>query len=125
MKTKISLLLSFILMATISSFAQAPQRRTVEERVKFVMEKLSALNLDQSQAQKTDSVFVDYYKAQEKMREDARASGNRPGRSVYQKMMTDRDEKLKAIFTAEQYTKFKNEVEDSLRPQIQTHEGNN
>jgi hypothetical protein len=75
MKTKISLLLSFILMATISSFAQAPQRRTVEERVKSVMEKLSALNLDPAQTQKTDSVFMDYYKAQDKMREAARESG--------------------------------------------------
>ncbi|HEV2832770.1 MAG TPA: hypothetical protein VGW31_12390 [Hanamia sp.] len=124
MKTKISLLLSFILMATISSFAQAPQRRTVEERVKFVMEKLSALNLDQSQAQKTDSVFVDYYKAQEKMREDARASGERPDRSVFEKMTNDRNEKLKAIFTADQFTKYKNEVEATLRPQRQRSQGN-
>jgi periplasmic protein CpxP/Spy len=124
MKTKISLLLSFILMATISSFAQAPQRRTVEERVKLVMEKLSALNLDQSQAQKTDSVFVDYYKAQEKMREDARASGERPDRSVFEKMTNDRNEKLKAIFTADQFTKYKNEVEATLRPQRQRSQGN-
>jgi uncharacterized protein YbcC (UPF0753/DUF2309 family) len=124
MKTKISLLLSFILMATISSFAQAPQRRTVEERVKSVMEKLSALNLDQSQVQKTDSVFVDYYKAQEKMREDARASGERPDRSVFEKMTNDRNEKLKAIFTADQITKYKNEVEATLRPQRQRSQGN-
>ena len=124
MKTKISLLLSFILMATISSFAQAPQRRTVEERVKSVMEKLSVLNLDQSQTQKTDSVFVEYYKAQEKMREDARASGERPDRSVFEKMTNDRNEKLKAIFTADQFTKYKNEVEATLRPQRQRSQGN-
>ena len=124
MKTKISLLLSFILMATISSFAQAPQRRTVEERVKSVMEKLSVLNLDQSQTQKTDSVFVEYYKAQEKMREDARASGERPDRSVFEKMTNDRNEKLKVIFTADQFTKYKSEVEATLRPQRQRSGGN-
>jgi hypothetical protein len=124
MKTKISLLLSFILMATISSFAQAPQRRTVEERVKFVMEKLSALNLDPAQTQKTDSVFMDYYKAQDKMREAARASGERPDRSVFEKMNNDRNEKLKAIFTADQFTKYKNEVEATLRPQRQRSAGN-
>ncbi|HEY9340858.1 MAG TPA: hypothetical protein VJ279_12390 [Hanamia sp.] len=124
MKTKISLLLSFILMVTISSFAQGPQRRTVEERVKSVMEKLSALSLDQSQTQKTDSVFMDYYKAQDKMREDARTSGERPDRSVFEKMTNDRDEKLKAIFTADQFTKYKNEVEATLRPQRQRSAGN-
>jgi hypothetical protein len=124
MKTKIGLLLSFILMATISSFAQAPQRRTVEERVKSVMEKLSALNLDQSQTQKTDSVFMEYYKAQDKMREEARASGERPDRSVFEKMTNDRNEKLKAIFTADQFTKYKNEVEATLRPQRQRSQGN-
>lgn len=49
--------------------------------------------------------------------EDARASGERPDRSVFEKMTADRDEKLKAIFTAEQFTKFKNELEATLRPQ--------
>lgn len=125
MKTKISLLLSFILMASFSSFAQGQQRRTVEERVKAVMEKLSTpLSLDASQTQKTESVFTDYYKAQDKMRENARTSGERPDRSVFEKMTNDRDEKLKAIFTADQFTKYKNEVEASLRPQRQRSGGN-
>ena len=126
MKSKFTLLVAFMLMATTTMLAQGFQRQTVPERVKTAMDKIKGpLHLDQSQAEKTDSIFTEFYSTQNKMREDARASGNRPGRSVYQKMMTDRDEKLKAIFTAEQYTKFKNEVEDSLRPQIQTHEGNN
>ena len=85
----------------------------------------SALQLDQAQADKTDSVFTEFYTAQNKMREDARASGTRPDRSVYQKMMSDRDEKLKAIFTADQFTKFKNEVEESLRPQRPANQGSN
>ena len=51
------------------------------------------------------------------MREDARASGTRPDRSVFEKMMNDRDDKLKAIFTNEQYKKYKDEVEATLRPQ--------
>ncbi|MGH2564547.1 MAG: hypothetical protein ACRDE5_08540, partial [Ginsengibacter sp.] len=56
---------------------------------------------------------------QDKMREDARASGNRPDRSVFEKMRNDRDEKLKAIFTDDQYKKFKDEVEPTMRPQRQ------
>ena len=54
-----------------------------------------------------------------KMFQDARDSGNRPDRSAFEKLMEDRDAKLKGIFTDDQYTKFKNEVEQTLRPQDQ------
>jgi hypothetical protein len=125
MKTKINMLVALILIATTGVFAQGMQRRTVPERVKATMDKITApLNLDASQASRTDSVFTDYYTAQMKMFEDARASGNRPDRSEFEKLSADRDAKLKEIFTADQYTKFKNEVEETLRPQRQTHEGN-
>jgi hypothetical protein len=125
MKTKITMLIALILMTTTGIFAQGMQRRTVPERVKATMDKITTpLNLDASQASRTDSVFTDYYTAQMKMFQDARASGNRPDRSEFEKLSADRDAKLKVIFTADQYTKFKNEVEDSLRPQRQSHEGN-
>ena len=119
MKTKISMLVAFLFAATISTYAQqGMQRRTVEERVQAAMTKLTdSLKLDQAEQDKTKAVFTDYYTAQNKMREDARASGNRPDRSVFEKMMNDRDEKLKAIFTEEQYKKYKDEVEATLRPQ--------
>lgn len=120
MKTKITMLIAFILIATTSIYAQGPQRRTVAERVKMATDKITdPLKLDQSQVDKTSSVFTDFYTAQDKMREDARASGNRPDRSVFEKLSNDRDEKLKAIFTPDQYTKFKSEVEATLRPQRQ------
>lgn len=118
MKSKITMLFALILIATTGIYAQGMQRRTVPERVKATMDKITpALNLDASQQTKTDSTFTDYYTAQMKMFEDARASGNRPDRSVFQKLTDDRDAKLKEIFTADQYTKFKNGVEESLRPQ--------
>jgi len=120
MKTKITMFVALILMATTGIYAQGMQRRTVPERVKSAMDKITpALNLDASQQSRTDSAFTDYYNAQMKMFQDARASGNRPDRSEFQKLADDRDAKLKEIFTADQYTKFKNEVEDSLRPQRQ------
>ena len=125
MKTKITMLIALILIATTGIFAQGMQRRTVPERVKATMDKITpALNLDASQQSRTDSAFTDYYTAQMKMFQDARASGNRPDRSEFEKLSADRDAKLKVIFTADQYTKFKNEVEETLRPQRQTHEGN-
>ncbi len=118
MKSKITMLFALILIATTGIYAQATQRMTVPERVKATMDKVTpALTLDATQQAGTDSVFTDYYTAQMKMFEDARASGNRPDRSVFQKLADDRDAKLKGIFTAGQYSKFKSEVEESLRPQ--------
>ena len=120
-----TLFFTFILFATTGIYAQSIQRKSISERVKTTMNKITApLKLDASQASRTDSVFTEYYNAQHKMMTDARAAGTRPGRSDFEKIMNDRDEKLKVIFTESQYTKFKNEVEDSLRPQWQSHEGN-
>ena len=121
MKTKITTFIAFLFAMTISANAQqgmGMQRRTVEERVKSVMDKLTTpLSLDTAEQSKTAAVFTDFYRAQDKMRADARASGNRPDRSEFVKMMNDRDDKLKTIFTDDQYKKFKDEVEPTLRPQ--------
>ena len=105
------MLFALILIATTGIYAQGMQRRSVPERVKATMDKITpALNLDASQQSRTDSAFTDYYTAQMKMFQDARESGNRPDRSQFEKLMQDRDAKLKDIFTADQYTKFKNEL---------------
>ena len=119
MKTKITMLVALILMvATSGIYAQGMQRRTVPERVKATMDKITpALSLNATQQTQTDSAFSDYYNAQMKMFTDARTSGNRPDRSEFQKLTDARDAKLKTIFTDDQYTKFKSEVEESLRPQ--------
>lgn len=119
MKTKISMLVALLFAATISTQAQqGMQHRTVEERVKSAMDKISdPLKLDNTQQDKTTAVFTDYYTAQNKMREDARASGTKPDRSVMEKMVNDRDDKLKSIFTDEQFKKFKDNIEPTLRPQ--------
>jgi hypothetical protein len=119
MKTKISMLVAFLFAATISTHAQqGMQRRTVEERVKSAMDKISdPLKLDKAQQDKTAAVFTDYYTAQDKTREEARASGTRPDRSVMEKRMSDRDDKLKSIFTDGQFQKFKSDIEPTLRPQ--------
>lgn len=117
MKTKITMLLSFILMTSASLFAQNFPRLSVEERVKGIMEKLAPLNLDAIQTTKTDSVFTQSYRMQSNMMDSLRASGERPDRNVFEKMTNDRDAKLKAIFTEAQYKKYKDEVEATLRPQ--------
>ena len=118
MKTKFTMLIALILIATTGIYAQGMQRQTVPERVKTAMDKITTpLALNDTQVASTTTVFTDYYTAQSKIFEDARASGQRPDRSTFQKMNDDRDAKLKAIFTPDQYTKFKSEVEATLRPQ--------
>ncbi|MEP6583718.1 MAG: hypothetical protein ABJA90_05615 [Ginsengibacter sp.] len=120
MKTKIIMIVAFLIATATTTNAQQQgfQRKTLEERVQSAMTKISdSLNIDQSQKEKTNAVLTDFYKSQDKMREDARASGNRPDRSVFDKMTNDRDEKLKQIFTEDQFKKFKASVEPTLRPQ--------
>ena len=82
MKTKIIMLIAFILIATTDIYAQGFQRRTVPERVKMTMEKLAPLSLDATQQHNTDSVFTDFFTAQQKMLQDARVfrQASRPKR---------------------------------------------
>ena len=102
MKTKITMLVAFILMATTGIYAQGMQRRTVPERVKMTMDKITpALNLDATQQASTDSVFTDFYTSQMKMFQDARSAGERPDQGQMQKLRDERDAKLKEIFTAD------------------------
>lgn len=118
---KAKFLVALCLFVSVSFMAVAQQgggqQRTVEERVKTVMDKLTpGLNLDKDQQTKTDSVYTDYYKSMQKLREQMQ-QGNRPDRSEFEKIAGDRDEKLKTIFTADQFKKFKDELEPALRPQ--------
>jgi hypothetical protein len=66
MKTKILLLVILMIAATSSIFAQQGnlQPRTVEQRVKSAMEKISTpLNLNKDQVQKTSCFFRILYPA--------------------------------------------------------------
>ena len=121
MKRIFFMLAAIMLTSTVAVKAQGGgmQRRTVEENVKLVMEKLADLKLDKGQTAKTDTTFTHYFKDRDKMFEEMR-SGNGDRSQVREKMtslMTDRDEKLKKIFTDAQYKKWKEEIEPSMRPQ--------
>ena len=97
------------------------QRRTPEEKLKMVKEKLTDLKLDKDQTTKSDSTFLDFYKAQDKVFEEMRAGGGAPDRDAIrekmQKLAGERDEKLKKIFTEDQFKKWKDEIEPTTRPQ--------
>ena len=121
MKQKIKLLLLFVFAGIIGSQAIAQDqtsirpRRTVEERVKIVMDKLTTeLQLTATQQPDVQATFTDFYKANEKLMAGMEP-GTRPDRSEMMKLMEARDAKLKTNLTEAQYKKFKDEVEPSMR----------
>ncbi|HEU4576072.1 MAG TPA: hypothetical protein VFS36_13800 [Chitinophagaceae bacterium] len=121
MKRKLILVAAIFLAGTLFVNAQGGfPRRTVEERVKMVMDKMSPLNLDKDKLTQTDSVFTQYYKDMDAKRQEMMNSGSMDRdkmRETMMKMSADRDDKLKKIFTEDQFKKWKDEIEPSLRPQ--------
>lgn len=122
MKKQITLLLSALVLGftTVSAQGGGGSRKTVPERVKEVMEKLAEFNLDKDKTAKTEDAFTVYFTETQKMMEEMRGGGGTPNRDAMrekiQKLITERDDKLKGIFTEEQFNKWKNEIEPSMRP---------
>ena len=122
---KVILLLVIAISGVVAVQAQQGgggfQRRTPEERLKMVKEKLVDLNLNQDQTTKSDTAFIEYYRAQDKIFEEMRAAGGAPDRdAIREKMMKvagERDDKLKKIYTDEQFKKWKETIEPTTRPQ--------
>ena len=122
-------LLSFSAVNAQGGGGGGMQRMTVPERVKLVMDKLADFKLDKDKTALTDSAFTEYYRGGQKMREEAMAGGGQPDRDAMRekmkKLADERDEKLKKIFTDEQYKKWKDEIEPTTRPQRPPGGGNN
>ncbi len=97
------------------------QRRTVEERVKSVHEKLdSAFKFAPAKAAAVDSIFAGYYRDSDKAREEMMASGTMDRDAMRAKMgelSAARDEKLKKELTEDQMKAWKETIEPSMRPQ--------
>ncbi|MBL0135219.1 MAG: hypothetical protein IPP79_15175 [Chitinophagaceae bacterium] len=98
------------------------QRRTVEERVKIIHDKMdSAFKPSADKLKEVDEAFTAFYKAQDKVREELMSGGERPDPQVMREKLTpittERDDKLKKILTEDQYKKWKDEIEPSMRPQ--------
>lgn len=106
---------------SIAAMAQGGfQQRTVEERVKNAMEKMEALKLDKEKTARIDSIFTDFFKAQDKAIEEMRSSGSfdRDAMQAKRKELGDeRDGKLKKLLSEDEFKKFKDEIEPALRPQ--------
>ena len=126
MKQRLMLCLGLVL-GSVLSYAQPGgfQRRTVEERVAIIHAKMdSAFKLDAAKAAEVDSVFAQYYRESDKIRDELMASGERPSREAMQEKMgplTDaREKKLKNILPEAQYEIWKKDIEPAMRPQRRT-----
>ena len=119
---KMLLIAPMFLIVVISASAQGGgfQRRTVEERVQTIHQKMdSAFKLDKTKAADVDSAFASYYRASDKVREDMMAGGGQVDRQAMmekmQPLMTERDKKLEGILSADQYKTWKETIEPSMR----------
>jgi hypothetical protein len=127
---KIILFLAILFAGTVMVNAQGGfQRRTVEERVATVHQKLdSAFKLDQTKLTQTDSVFTSFYKSTDKVRDEMMNGGQPDFQAMREKMqpsVDERDKKLQGILTADQFKVFKDQIEPTLRPRRQGGGGNN
>jgi periplasmic protein CpxP/Spy len=121
MKLKFGLALMLVVSGFISANAQGGFRRSVEERVQIVHAKMdSAFKLDADKQVKVDTVFANYYRQQNKLREELSSGGDRPDfqvmREKMQPMIEARDKELKTLLTEEQFRKWKEEIEPAMMP---------
>lgn len=121
MKKHFLLLISIVWLSASSLKAQQNfQRQTPEERTAAAMEKMAPLNLDTATKAKVTIVMSDFYNAQQKAMMDMRESGNMDREALMSKrkeLAGERDAKLKNLITEEQFKKWTDEIEPSLRPQ--------
>ena len=119
MKLKFGFFLAFMIAGVIVVNAQGGSRRTVEERVQAVHAKMdSAFKLDTEKQTKVDSAFANYYRQQDKIREEMRSGGERPDfqamREKMQPALDVRDKELKTLITDDQFKKWKEEIEPAM-----------
>lgn len=98
------------------------QRRTPEERLKPIHDKLdSAFKLDAAKMKQVDDIFLNSFKESDKKMEELRAGGGQVDREAMmaarQKATDDRDAKLKEVLTADQLKIWKDQIEPTTRPQ--------
>lgn len=124
MKKQLVLMTAAAIISITAVNAQGFQRRTVEERVATIHQKIdSAFKPEASKLALIDSAFTKYYQVSDKMREDLFASGmdrDAMRAEMMEKMKpitAERDDKLKVILTEDQMKTWKDVIEPSMRPQ--------
>ena len=121
MKKQILILVLFLFAGFAFVNAQGgPPRRTVEERVKMVHQKIdSAFKLEATNMAEVDSIFANFYRSQDKVREDMMSGGGQFDRQAMmekmQPLMDDRDTKLKKALGDDKFKVWKEQIEPTMR----------
>lgn len=124
MKKTIVALAALLFAGTVSSFAQGGfQMPTPEDRVKRVHAKMdSAFKLDETKAKQVDDLFLEFYKQQDKVRQELMESngGNFQGmREQMQEKMKPQQEtldaKVKPILGDDNFKIWKEQIEPTLQ----------
>jgi hypothetical protein len=117
------LFLAFIMTGFISVNAQPGGgfRRTVEERVAMVHQKLdSAFHFDAAKQAQIDTVFANFYRKQDAVRQELMSGGERPDMQVMrdrmQPIIDGRDKELKVLLGDDKFTIWKNDIEPAMNP---------
>ena len=93
-------------------------RRTVEERVQSIHQKMdSAFKLDKTKLTQVDSIFANYYRSTDKMREELMASGGDRSamREKMQPLTEARDKELQTALGNDNFKTWKEVIEPSMR----------
>jgi periplasmic protein CpxP/Spy len=96
------------------------QRRTPEERLKTVHDKLdSAFHLEAAKMTEADAIFLNFYKDSDKKMDEIRSAGGAREEmmAARTKLMEERDAKLKTVLTEAQMKTWKDQIEPSMRQQ--------
>lgn len=114
-------MLTMICAIAVSAQPGNFRQRTVEERVQAVHQKMdSAFKLEPAKLAKVDSAFANYYRGQDKVRQELMSGGERPDMQVMREKMAPladaRDKELKTLLTDEQLKKWKEEIEPAMNP---------
>lgn len=96
-------------------------RRTVEERVAIVHQKMdSAFHFDAVKQAQVDTVFANFYRKQDALRQELMSGGERPDMQVMRDRMqpiTDgRDKELKVLLGDDKFNIWKNDIEPAMNP---------
>ena len=123
MKKRFLLFAAILLTGTVVVNAQGGgggnfPRRTVEERVQTIHQKIdSAFKLDAAKLTQVDSLFANYYRSTDKLRDELMAAGgDRSAMREKMQPLTDaRDEKLKPLLGDDNFKTWKEVIEPSMR----------
>lgn len=125
MRTKFLGLLGGLLLISFLQL-QAQNRPSVQERVGAVHERFVASNIDKSKLDQVKNIFTDFYTAQDQIRQNIQgpSSGLAQGfagqdfqsvRQQNENIITKRDEQLNRLLSTDEYRKWKEEIEPSLK----------